>query len=237
MNTDLGDIVPSKGEEVLRRLKQAIITSVLPAGTAVTLQRLGQLVHANVTPVRDAVVVLVERGLMEKTGTGRYRITGISKNRIQAIMGIRLALESYAIETLIGNLKINKRNGHDLQAIKKKMQRIEDILQSNRWKDECLELDKEFHRMIVQKSGNAILTAIYDTRVSDLLEQLLKLVDHSVGDVKSSIQEHVEIVDAVLAKCLDKALAKLKQHFANSCNRIENGLTIGQSTEQRGYDV
>lgn len=75
--------------------------------------------------------------------------------------------------------------------------------------------DVQFHRVLAEIPGNPIFVALHDTFVERLMKNRALLPDFAKRNVASN-QEHRQIVDAILDKNADRALAILTGHLTRN---------------------
>lgn len=218
-------VAKSKEDQVYEELRHAITSNRWLPGVVVTIEILRAHVGAGITPVRDAAHRLVDDGLLERSSTGRFRINDLSRDDLWEIIEIRTMFEVFAVGRAIESLENDRIFEKSLETIRKQMKEVMDKPGPIR-KRRSIQLDKQLHRMIVDRVRNIRLQTMYKKRVLGLFEQVLKLQEHSLKSIESTIDEHIGIVDAMLARCTGEAKAKLEEHLANSWNRIEDWLVL-----------
>lgn len=193
---------PNLREVVYEKIKQAIVTGIIPAGSKLSEIELSKQFDVSRTPVREAIRQLAETGLVSLTARrGAYVILPTQKD-IWDLFEIRSALELIAVEHLCADPP------HDFLS----RSRDEFVVVSNDW--DALKftmMDEEFHGNLSKHAGNNFLEFMFD-RVSSLL-QICR--HYSVGSIPkaSSSKEHVAIIDAITAGDVEAARANMKRHL------------------------
>jgi len=85
------------------------------------------------------------------------------------------------------------------------------------------ELDLEFHRHIVQSTGNSLLLALYDN-LRGLLAKIFAGTGHIAGALERSSAQHKNIVESIKSKDPKRARKALADHLASTARDVEAAL-------------
>ncbi|MET3506682.1 GntR family transcriptional regulator [Halalkalibacter oceani] len=216
----------TKAEVVYHRLKQKIISFKLLPGEMINENRVAELFNVSRTPVREALRQLTNEGfLLEKAG--KLYVYELSVQDIMEIFEVREALERKAIQLL------NKECLHMLvKKLKDKNKRMHQLLIEEDYEG-FFEADDHFHKLIVNNCENNKITEIlhkFNVQVGRV-RYLTILSEHRM---KSTIDEHVAVIDAIEKEDLNKAAIAMSKHihavqktirqFSNLTTLLHSGL-------------
>jgi DNA-binding GntR family transcriptional regulator len=195
------------GTKVYEVLRAAIISGQLRAGELYSAPRLGAAFGISPTPVREALLALVNEGLLTTQRNKGFRVVEISDEDLDEALHLRLLVELPATVDLAGRL--NQRDLLDelAEAIVQAANR-EDVL-------EFLETDRRFHMTLLTQLGNRRLTELVGhLRDQVRLYNLQNLA--SGGRLIESAREHRAILDALVAGDRTATEAHLRRHLLNT---------------------
>lgn len=86
---------------VLKRLREAILNGTLKAGDRIVESDLAQMFNVSRTPVREALRALEAEGLLERVPRKGLFVKGVTKEDVEEIYLIRMALESLAMSKAV----------------------------------------------------------------------------------------------------------------------------------------
>lgn len=169
------------------------------------------------TPVREAFARLDADGILSRYEDGGYYVAEPNLIDLRDLYELRLTLE------LQGILRA-KEDGveHDRESLTALREQWHDIKRTPQRADGTfIELDESFHVGLLRASGNEALTEtleavnvrIRPVRMHDFLD---------AERIEISIDEHIEILDAVIAGEIDEAAMLLKRHIGISLDVVED---------------
>lgn len=179
----------SAKERVYQSLKDDIVRGVLDMGAMLNEGQLASKYGVSKGPVREALVLLCQEGLVEAVPRVGYRTSRVTVKDVDDIFDLRKIVEGAAAEraaTLITD---------------EALQRLENLFISFEPGDResylrFLEENTVFHRSIAEASGNSRLAEV----VYRLLEQMQRLVILRLDLSASSeemLEEHRQILGAL----------------------------------------
>jgi DNA-binding GntR family transcriptional regulator len=192
-------------EKAYKRLKQAIFQSELPPGTRVFDSHIAEMFGISRTPVRDAIKMLINEGLIVNKGKSGNFILDVSEKDINELYDLRLLLEKYTIESFAkegssfcSDAAIAVLDKYDKNAPD--------------YTEQFVRFDEEFHKLMVSFTSNQRLCKVY----SDVIDQTKvfrkkQAVNHAKVGV--AMQEHCKMVYASKEKEYDEAVAVISKHI------------------------
>lgn len=186
-------------DRVYKALRRDILEGKLAPGTRMTERQLAEKFQISRTPVREALSRLRNEGLVYNSPTNGLVVSECSIVDAEEIMGIRIALESYAMDQAFAHF--TEMDIMQLEFFIKKARMYEEEKNINA----VFEMNTEFHDYIMEKSGNKRLKSLY-SNVMDAVLRYRNATLHYPGNMETSVQNHTKIIDAL--KRQDKRLAK-----------------------------
>jgi DNA-binding GntR family transcriptional regulator len=177
--------------QVEQALSAAIISGEIKPGTIFSAPALAERFNVSATPVREAMLNLEKRGLVETVRNKGFRVATISEQDIRNIVGVRLLLEPSAMRILADSFLSELETRID--EIREQANRV--VLNAvNKDLVAYLDVDTEFHLLLTSLLGNQRLTAtVAELRSQTRLFGIVKLRDSD--ELIWSAREHVEIID------------------------------------------
>lgn len=181
---------PSLRTRVAESLRAALVTGRMVPGVTYSVPALAEQFGVSATPVREAMLDLVNEGIVVAVPNKGYRVAELSDDELDQITQLRRLLEVPTVVALAGTLSTT-----DLRALRAIARRIRDAAASA---DVVayVEADRELHLALLAHSGNPRLVDLVG-RLRDQsrlygLEQLA-----AEGVLVESANEHLALLDAV----------------------------------------
>ena len=196
----------SLGEHIFSHLRKAILKGEISPGKRMVENRLAKDLGISRTPVREAFHKLEREGLIKLTPQGGYIVTGLSKEEIEDIFGIRSVLESYAA----GLAAINYDNG-DLRQLEEKISEAQKCLDENQLED-LPRINTKFHEILYSLTGRPKLIEMINNlqahtyRFRHIILSERKYVEHS-------IKTHKDLVRALKRRDVNRSESIIKKHI------------------------
>lgn len=215
MNQDR-PVVQTLGHSVHERLRGMILAGELPAGTPLQEKVFAERLGVSRTPVREAVAKLTSEGLVTRDGGGLPTVSRISVSEIMEILHVRRLLES---ETARQAASVNA-SPEPFLALRG---RLTQYLQGERPSvAEYADFDESIHSLVAKTAGSNLLT--------ELVKGLkLKTRMFDKGSIPERFEpgchEHIEIIDAILARNPERAELAMRTHIENARSAILNHLS------------
>jgi len=201
-------------------LHRQIIAGKYGPGDWLRQEDIANQMGVSMTPVREALDLLVAKGLAERVPYRGVRVREISSKEILEAYGVRLMLE--ALIAREASLNITPEQISKLQEIMSEMDRHVEL---NEMPQER-QLSREFHSTIAEASGNSLLIQMY-TIVSNafpdwlLYEALYRKPELVSGSVAQTHDEHSAILNALKKRDADLAVKVSLEHVMESGRWLE----------------
>jgi len=202
---NFNDYMPLR-DVIFNTLRQAIILGELKPGERLMEVHLAEKMGVSRTPVREAIRKLELEGLVNMVPRKGAHVADLSVKDIMDVLEVRACLDGLA--TSLAANRITQDEIKELRHIH--MQFINYIERDNL--QGSIKKDVEFHDVIYRSSRNERLIQI----TSNLREQVQRfrviyLKDYS--NTRDIINEHTEIIDALVAKDPVKAQEVAHKHI------------------------
>jgi DNA-binding GntR family transcriptional regulator len=158
------------------------------------------------TPVREAFVRLQTEGLLRLYPKRGALVVPVSPDEVEHVMDTRLLVERHAIERVI------RREIRVTESITLAIE-IQDELAGAGAVDQFVEADREFHRIFVAAAGNPILLALHDSLRDRQRRMGISAIARDAGRLAEILDEHRQLVDAVLQRDVDRARSVIDRHL------------------------
>jgi len=202
-------------EEVAELLRQRIFSNELAPGSWIDELRLAEAYGISRTPLREALKVLATEGLVTmKVRRGAY-VTEVSDKDQSDVYHLLSLLESDA--TGIVAQQASDTELAELVQIHQELHAAKDNT------ERFFEVNERFHMRLLEMANNRWRTQL----VLDL-RKVMKLNRHNSlfksGRIEESLQEHQDIMDALLAHDAALSQQRMQTHFKNGLQAASSPL-------------
>lgn len=202
---------PNLTENTLERLRKMILRGELAAGTHLQERAFAEQLGVSRTPLREAITRLITEGLVTRSTRGTPMVSRISVSEIVEILHVRRLLECEAARQA-ANVNSSPEEWLQFKAT------IQNFLKNDR-PDRVTHADFDFdlHMHIARTAGSKLLM--------ELIQGLkLKTRIYDQGEIPSRFEpgarEHLEIIDAILARDPEAAENAMRRHIDNAREAI-----------------
>jgi DNA-binding GntR family transcriptional regulator len=212
-------------EEIYDALHRHIIAGKYVSGAWLRQEDIASQMGVSMTPVREALDLLVASGLAERVPYRGVRVREMSTRDVVDAYGLRLVLE--AVTAREAALNITPEQIAGLEKILNEMRKFVRLNDMPRER----QLSREFHSAITEASGNHLLIKLYAITANAfpdwlLYETLYRKPELLAGSVSQTHREHRTIVDALAKHDADKAAQASVEHVMESGKWLEEHLSI-----------
>jgi DNA-binding GntR family transcriptional regulator len=212
-------------EDIFDVLHQKIISGTYKPGDWLRQDDIATQLGVSMTPVREALDLLVSAGLAERVPYRGVRVREMSTKDVVEAYGLRLFLEAVIAQEAARNITREQIAGLErtLEEMKKH-ETLKDVSTERR-------SSREFHSAIAEATKNDLLVKLYAV-VSNafpdwlLYEALFRYPELIADSMMSTYKEHVAIVDALKKGDADRAAQKSIEHVMESGKWLEEYLDI-----------
>ena len=181
----------SKRDQVVRAVKEAILSGSIIPGAAIVEARIARQVGAGIPLVREALIELEHHGFVQRTPYKGTTVTKLEPADIKQIFRLRVELEGLAIEWAREN--VTAADIEELRGVIKRMKQAAADLDM----DKFYESDLDFHRKIWLMSGNSYLVDALERVTVPLFAFFVMKTRREPESYTESAIMHEKIVDAM----------------------------------------
>ena len=205
---------------VFNSLRKAILKGELEPGERLMEKQLAEKMGVSRTPIREAIRKLELEGLVIMVPRKGAEVAMITEQDIKDVLEVRAALESLAVK--LACQRMDKQNINDLLSVN------DAFMGAARRKDveTVIKKDVEFHDTIYQATNNKKLIGM----INNLQEQIYRFrVEYirQMDDFTNLMNEHEEIVTAIVEKESVKAQKVATKHIENQEAAVIRQMTLG----------
>ena len=208
----------STGEQVASELRLGIISKAINQGDKLSENKIAQQFEVSRSPVRDALKLLQQDGLISLERMGAI-VTGLSNVNQKEIYDIRLMLESFVFERL--QLDDNSVVIKELNKILKMMTVAVEFEDA----DEFTRLDLLFHESMITAINHQYIEMIWRnlTPVMEclILVSMRQRMENEPEDFKRVIHNHKVYIEAIENKDRNKMKEAFHLNFDDVDEQIE----------------
>lgn len=203
-------------QRVYDDLRRRIISMQLPPDTTLSRAELTDTYEVSQTPIREAMQLLKQEGLVRIYPQSKTVVTRIDVPQIHEAHFLRVALETEVVRRLatLDNASLVTR----ARSIIRMQQAVADdpdqlpVFQ---------ELDELFHQTLFAGVSRSGLHMLVRER-SGHLDRIRRLHLPEKGKAAGTIQGHVDIVDALVARSEQGAVNAMRDHLSRTIAKIED---------------
>lgn len=173
------------------QVRTVILQGEIPAGEALRDSVLATRMGVSRAPVREALRLLEQSGLIEKSANKPYRVKEFTREDLDELAVLRIALESTAARLIVAQRRDTADVHRALDALR--------AAWNERPGGEFNEVDLAFHRAIITSSGVGRLLQRYDDLVDQMVLAWLRLSEYAPRPA-GAVAAHEEIA-ASLEQC------------------------------------
>ena len=207
----------SAGSYAYDELKSLLLRGDVPLGVRLREEPLADRLGVSRTPVREALLRLFAEGFLARHHEGGYRVVNPSVAAMVNLYELRRALELFAIVRR-GPDGVSKHDPAALRALREEWIGMDSDAPTT--DPEFVVLDEEFHARLTEASGNPEM-ADEVRRVNQRIRPVRSHDFVTPGRIAKTIEQHVDILDALLAPDPDRAAELLDHHIRESQAVVE----------------
>lgn len=230
---------PTGGSEILRKrsltdevydiLHRKIIAGTYSPGDWLRQEDISTQLGVSQTPVREALDRLVASGMAERVPFRGVRVPKLETKEIQDAYIMRLVLENLAARITAKIITPEK-----LENLSRIVSETENLL-SLEDMSTLRQLNKEFHKCIVDYADNLLLVKLYEMATNSfpdwmLYEYMFRHPELLQSNLRREYLEHKAIVETLASHDPDAAAAQVAIHIKNLSEEIETYLDISAAS-------
>ena len=196
-------------DKAYKQIKEWIVYYHIKPGYHLYIKELANMLKMSQTPVREALSMLEREQTIERRPQKGYVVRGLSLEEVEDIYELRISLEELAARQAAKRIREPERK------------RLETILAevnhklTIRNKPRILELEQEFHMVILEASGNRALAEMGRALLDRIwiVQNINLLTTNHLSDVHP---EHIKVFRAIERGDSQRAAALMKKHITSA---------------------
>lgn len=217
---------PSRVEQVHDAIVDDICTGRLGPGARLRQEELAERFNVSRQPVQQALLLLRSQGLLRDAGRRGLEVAPVDGDVVRHLYGLRAVLDGYAARSAA-----ERGLGRDALDRGRSLVVAGQQAEQDRAFARMVGADVEFHRFIVEQSGNPLLiesAAVIWRNVQRVMGELL----FRGGTPRWVWQDHAAIFDAVAAGAGDAAERLARQHAEHGEQLILDALQNAHAADR-----
>ena len=222
---------------IFELLHARIIAGKYAAGEWLRQEDIASQLGVSMTPVREALDLLVSSGLAERIPYRGVRVLQLTPDEIADSYYLRLLLECSAARAAA--LDITPTQVEELLRLVEQMHRLVTLsdISSQR------QLNRQFHMAIAGAAGMPLLARTYETILNTfpdwmLYEYMFRHPELLPQSLEHESAEHLQLVQALAAHDPDQAVYQAANHIINRASELETYLNVpGELLHRREQQV
>jgi DNA-binding GntR family transcriptional regulator len=205
--------------EFARRLLDGIVTGRIPALARPKIMELAASLGTSSTPVRESLIELEGIGMVEFVHNRGVKVKPFGPEQLREVYHLRRILETEAVRMACGRIE-----QATLERLKQSLVELGGWRPSRKWMAAAVAVNSNLHGTIARECGSARLAeeiCRYDVFVQSTGEAI-KLGRQVLDE---TAEQHMAIVDAMLAADTDAAAAAMSLHLERAGQALEAAMT------------
>jgi DNA-binding GntR family transcriptional regulator len=200
--------------QVVGRLLNAVFQGELPSGTRLIVMKLAAHFGLSSTPVREALVELEAVGIVRFEHNRGAVVKPFGPDQLREIYHLRRILEAEVARGACGRIAKG-----ELQSMLKEMRELAHARHDRHWAEKEMAADRQMHSLLASSCGNERLAQEihrYDT----LVQGLRDAIGEDRRAQERALDDHVAIIEALLADDADAAYEAMARHIERSMESV-----------------
>lgn len=208
---------PILSTDVFSVLKERIIHWEYAPGHRFTEEALCDEFGISRSPVREALRMLVENRLVEKTPYKGYSVKQLDMREIHELYEVRTALETFVIERLTQGTYPEK----EWRVLYRTWQNLRKTILNN--SVDFARLDEEFHEKLASWTGNS--TLLHQIQAIDERLHFIRMTDITTTErLRNTCEQHLKILNCIKEKDLECAREALQHNIEDGRKNVEHAI-------------
>jgi DNA-binding GntR family transcriptional regulator len=210
----------ARGDLVHDRMRRMVLLGVFPTRERLVEERVAEVLGVSRTPVREALVRMHAEGLLRRYADGGYFVAEPDLADLRDLYELRITLELRGLTRALEGF-----GSHDLGVLEPLRDRWRVLRAEQPDADPTfVELDESFHMGLCRSAGNVALAETLETVNARI--RPIRMHDFFTEDrIALTIEQHLAIVEAVLAGQVELAVQRMRRHVGESMEVVERRAT------------
>ena len=203
--------IKSNLDEILYdRIIESLISGDYVMGENLTLDELARRFEVSRTPVVQAVKLLVNDGILISMSNGRLYVPEYSLDTVREMCEVRRLMEGYALDEFMAGC--GRPASEIIPALENYAGQCRRLAGETRYV-EVATADRNFHRTLVEASGNSVLLETYSRVQGRFLVANYLIRPPRTRNLSGTVAGHDAILNAIRSGEAAMASASLHEHI------------------------
>ncbi len=208
-------------EQAYDLIRRDILAALLVPGEKLQLDAISERYDIGVNPVREALTRLSSEGWVDRKSQRGFFVTRMSMADLEELVRTRIWLETKALQESMRNATEAWEEQlivafHRLSRCQRHAETDGGITLNPDWEV----YHKEFHMKLLDRCGSGWLLGFCSTMMDQSVRYRNLSVNFNLTRRGDALVEHREILDAVLDRDAERAVALLEQHYQSTLNGL-----------------
>jgi DNA-binding GntR family transcriptional regulator len=200
-------------QQVYEEIKHDIITCKLAPGEPLSENQFIDRFQVSKTPIREALTLLVQDGLVEYTPNRGFMVTNVSVSDIQEIFDARIFFEAEMFRLAVKNISDAEIDALEKQNV------VDGDVNSPEYVDTFMESNRRFHIALAAAGGNSRLLLYYEILMNEA--QRLFYMDMSLHHRGFRWGHgHEGIIQALRSRDEETGVSVIREALENARKRV-----------------
>lgn len=200
-------------EAVTQRLREMVLEGELAPGSRISEKQLCEIFDVSRTPLREALKVLANEGLVELLPNRGAKVTEVTLREVVDLFEVMVVLEG-----LSGELLVARASNADIAEIRAMHQRMIELYQRHE-RAEYFLLNQDIHRRLTEIAGNSVLLEL-ETSLSVKITRARYMANMLMGRWDESASEHELIIEALEKRDAQELSTAMRMHMRKTGDAV-----------------
>lgn len=205
-------------DELVTRLRQAIVDGTLKPGAKVPERELCEQLGVSRTPLREALKVLANEGLIMLESNRGARVSSVTMEELEAVFPVIAVLEGLA-----GKLACENASDDQIAQLTSLHLDMSGHYEAGD-KAAYFQSNRDIHNALFVAAGNPVLSQHY-AMLSSRIERARLLANVSTQRWAEAVNEHRAIIDAIEKRDGERLCRLLNSHLNNKLSALKRVIT------------
>lgn len=207
-------------EAVTERLREMVLEGELAPGSRISEKQLCEIFDVSRTPLREALKVLANEGLVELLPNRGAKVTEVTLHEVTDLFEVMVVLEG-----LSGKLLATRASDADIAELRAMHQRMMEHYRRHE-RPEYFQLNQEIHRRLTEIAGNSVLLEL-ESSLSVKITRARYVTNMQLGRWDESASEHERILEALEKRDAQLLSDAMRYHMRKTGDAVIQGLRQG----------
>lgn len=201
-------------DQVFEHLREDILSGRLPAGARLVETQIAAEMGISRTPVREALPILENEGLVEGSDGAVYRVTGMRWEDVEELCAMRIANESLA-----ATWAAERITAAEIKALEENLNEAQVQIQKGN-PEAFVAKDSEFHEILIRASGRKRMFELCQILRRHMLRYRMECF-HDLSETQLALSGHVQILEALKKRDVPALQASMRNHIEEALQIIK----------------